>query len=133
MSGNRKLLDSLTNLRKAVDRLDEALLIPKEQNLALEGTIQRFEVVVELVWKTLQRGLKYEGIHPNTPRETMIEGFSAGWLNDEITWQELLDKRNTSSHEYLDDAFIELYYQEIIKFSPAIRKVLLFLENRFSK
>jgi nucleotidyltransferase substrate binding protein (TIGR01987 family) len=133
MSGNRKLLDSLNNLRKAVDRLDEALLIPKEQSLALEGTIQRFEVVVELVWKTLQRGLKYEGIHPNTPRETMIEGFSAGWLNDEITWQELLDKRNTSSHEYLDDAFIELYYQEIIKFSPAIRKVLLFLENRFSK
>jgi len=128
---NRKLLDSLGNLRKAVDRLEEALKIPKDQNLALEGTIQRFEVVVELVWKTLQRGLKYEGIHPSTPRETMIEGFSANWLSDEITWQELLDKRNTSSHEYLDEAFVDQYYEEIIVFSKPIKKLLEFLENRF--
>lgn len=133
MSNNRKLLDSLGNLRKAVDRLEEALEIPKEQGLAIEGTIQRFEVVVELVWKTLQRGLKYEGIHPSTPRETMIEGFAAGWLSDEIAWQELLDKRNTSSHEYLDEVFVEQYYQEIITFSAPIKEMLLFLEKRFLK
>lgn len=132
MSNPRKLLDSLGNLRKAVDKLEEALRIPKDRELVVEGTIQRFETVVELVWKTLKRGLKYEGTHPNTPRETMIEGFAAGWLSDEIVWQDLLDHRNKSSHEYLDDDFIDEYYDEIGELFTPIKVLLEFLENRYS-
>lgn len=132
MSNSRKLLDSLGNLRKAVDKLEQALKIPRDRELVVEGTIQRFETVVELVWKTLKRGLKYEGIHPNSPRETMVEGFSAGWLSGEIVWQDLLDHRNNSSHEYLDDNFIAEYYDEIgVLFIP-IKDLLLFLENKYS-
>lgn len=132
MSDPRKLLDSLGNLRKAVDKLQQALQIPKDRELVVEGTIQRFETVVELVWKTLKRGLKYEGIHPNSPRETMIEGFAAGWLSGEVVWQDLLDHRNKSSHEYLDDDFIEEYYREIGELFTPIRDLLEFLENRYS-
>lgn len=132
MSNPRKLLDSLGNLRKAVDKLEQALQIPKDRELVVEGTIQRFETVVELVWKTLKRGLKYEGIHPNSPRETMVEGFAAGWLNGEIVWQDLLDHRNKSSHEYLDDDFIDEYYDEIGELFTPIKVLLEFLENRYS-
>jgi nucleotidyltransferase substrate binding protein (TIGR01987 family) len=131
MSNPRKLLESLSNFRKAVDKLEQALQIPKDRELIVEGTIQRFETVVELVWKTLNRGLKYEGIHPNSPRETMIEGFSAGWLSGEIVWQDLLDHRNKSSHEYLDDAFVEEYYNEIKELFTPIQELLEFLENRY--
>jgi len=132
-SSERKLLDSLGNLRSAYDKLESALLIERDRELVVEGTIQRFETVVELVWKTLKRALKYEGIHPNTPRETMQEGFSANWLSGEIIWQDLLDRRNKSSHEYLDEDFIEEYYDEIRdEFAGPIKELLLFLETRYS-
>ena len=61
----------------------------------------------------------------------MIEGFSAGWLSGEIVWQDLLDHRNKSSHEYLDDAFVEEYYNEIKELFTPIQELLEFLENRY--
>ena len=128
-----KLDDSLGNFRTAYNRLKEATEIPKDRALVAEGTIQRFEYVVELLWKTLNRALKYEGIKikPDTPRETMKEGFKAGFLHDKVTWQELLNKRNESSHEYLHEDFIDEYYDEIISLTPEIEKVLIFLEERY--
>lgn len=131
MSSKRKVEDSLENLRKATDKLESALKIPVERELVMEGTIQRFEVTVELVWKTLKRALKYEGIHPKTPRETMKKAFSAGWLNDEIVWQDLLDKRNTTSHQYLDEEFIENNYEDIQSVFPYIKELSEFLEDRY--
>jgi nucleotidyltransferase substrate binding protein (TIGR01987 family) len=133
MPDNRKLLDSLGNLRKALDKLNSALAIPNDRELVVEGTIQRFEVVVELLWKTLQRALKFEGvrINPDTPRETMKEGFAIGWLNNESIWQDLLDKRNTTSHEYLDEEFIEGNYDDIKKVAPEIVTVVELLEKRY--
>lgn len=129
-----KLNDSLQNFRNAFDRLKEASEIPKDRTLVAEGTIQRFEYVVELLWKTLNRALKYEGvkIKPDTPRETMKEGFKANLLHDEVTWQELLDKRNESSHEYLHEDFIDEYYFDIIDLIPGIEKVLDQLEKRYN-
>ena len=133
MKDNRKLLDSLGNLRKAVDKLNAALAIPNDRELVVEGTVQRFEVVVELLWKTLRRALKYEGvrINPDTPRETMKEGFAIGWLHNEPIWQDLLDKRNTTSHEYLDDELIENNYEDIKMLTPEIVVVLELLEHRY--
>lgn len=133
MADNRKLLDSLGNLRKAVDKLNSALLIPNDRELVVEGTIQRFEVVVELLWKTLKRALKFEGVRisPDTPRETMKEGFSIGWLHNEPIWQDLLDKRNTTSHQYLAEEFIEENYDDIKTVTPEIVIVLELLESRY--
>jgi len=128
-----KLDDSLQNFRSAFDRLKEATQITKDRPLVAEGTIQRFEYVVELLWKTLNRALKYEGvkIKPDTPRETMKEGFKAKLLHDKVTWQELLDKRNESSHEYLHEEFIDEYYDDVISLTPQIEKVLELLEKRY--
>jgi nucleotidyltransferase substrate binding protein (TIGR01987 family) len=135
MSDNRKLMDSLGNLRKAVDKLNSALQIPNDRELVVEGTVKRFEVVVELLWKTLKRALKFEGIRirPDTPREAMREGFAVGWLHDEPIWQDLLDKRNTTSHEYLDEEFIEENYKDIKKVTPEVVKVLELLEARYNQ
>jgi nucleotidyltransferase substrate binding protein (TIGR01987 family) len=133
MPDNRKLLDSLSNLRKATDKLNAALVIPNDRELLVEGTVQRFEVVVELLWKTLRRALKFERVRisPDTPRETMKEGFAIGWLHNEPIWQDLLDKRNTTSHEYLDEEFIENNYEDIKTVTPEIITVLELLESRY--
>lgn len=133
MADNRKLLDSLGNLRRAMDKLNKALLIPNDRELVVEGTIQRFEVVVELLWKTLRRALKFEGIrlNPDSPRETMKQGFAIGWLHNEPIWQDLLDRRNTTSHEYLDEELIENNYEDIKRVTPEITIVLELLEKRY--
>ena len=64
---DRKLLDSLENLQNAVSNLESAFEIPRDRELVFEGTIHRYEVTIELMWKTMQRALKYEGLNPKNP------------------------------------------------------------------
>ena len=127
----RKLLDSMTNLESAVSKLEDALKIPKDRELVVEGTIQRFEYTIELMWKTLKRALEHEGIHPKTPRETLREAFRIGWLEDNDAWMDMLDQRNTTSHVYLHEELAEDNYEDIKKVTPMLRATLDFLLKRY--
>ena len=71
----RKVDDSLANLKKAMDRLREALEVPRTDPLVVEGTIQRFEFVIEIFWKALRRALEYS---QNTERE--LETGICRWM-----------------------------------------------------
>lgn len=128
----RKLRDSLENLRNAVANLESALRIPRDRELVYEGTIHRYEVTIELMWKTMQRALKYEGISTKTPRETLVEAFKAGWIDDEKLWLDMVQYRNTTSHEYLHEDLIEESYDDVVKVAPTIGLQLTFLEQRYS-
>ncbi len=127
----RKLQDSLGNLEKALAKLESALLIPRDRELVVEGTIQRFEYVIELMWKTLKRALEFEGVHPKTPRESVKEAFKIDWLDDEDEWHDMLDSRNTTSHNYLDEELAEDNYDDIVNVTPIIRKTFDFLRARY--
>lgn len=128
----RKLTDSITNLQNAVTNLESALKVPRNRELVFEGTIHRYEVTIELMWKTMQRALKYEGIKAKTPRETLVEAFKAGWIDDEKLWLDMVQHRNTTSHEYLAEELLEESYEDVVKVAPIIRNQLSFLEDRYS-
>lgn len=128
----RKVEDSLANLGKAMDRLREALEVPRTSPLVLEGTIQRFEFVIEIFWKALKRALEYEGIVVKTPRESLKQAFAAGWPHDETAWLDMLDSRNTTSHLYLHEDLIEEAYDDIRKNFPELEKTYQFLRDRYS-
>jgi nucleotidyltransferase substrate binding protein (TIGR01987 family) len=127
----RKVDDSLANLKKAIDRLREALEVPRTDPLVVEGTIQRFEFVIEIFWKALKRALEYEGIVVKTPRESLKQAFAAGWLSDETAWLDMLDTRNTTSHLYLHEDLVEEAYDDIIKNFPALERTYQFLRDRY--
>jgi nucleotidyltransferase substrate binding protein (TIGR01987 family) len=129
----RKVHDSLTNLEAAVGKLEDALEIPKDRELVVEGTIQRFEYTIELMWKTLKRALDYEGIHPKSPRETLREAFQIGWLDDNDVWMDMLDQRNTTSHVYLHEELAEDNYEDIKEVTPFLRATLDFLLERYRR
>lgn len=129
----RKLLDSLKNLQNAVTNLEKALKIPRDRELVFEGTIHRYEVTIELMWKTMQRALKYEGLKTTTPRETLVAAFKAGWIHDEKLWLDMVQHRNTTSHEYLAEELLEDSYDDVIKVTPTIRAQLDFLEARYAE
>ena len=128
----RKLQDSLANLEKAISNLEKAVAIPKDRELVVEGTIQRFETAIELFWKTLKRSLEFEGLNPKTPRDSEKEAFKIGWLHDEQVWLDMLDSRNTTSHQYLDEELIENNYEDVKKVTPTLRSVLADLHKRYA-
>ncbi|MDA9538788.1 MULTISPECIES: HI0074 family nucleotidyltransferase substrate-binding subunit [Bradyrhizobium] len=128
----RKLKDSLNNLESAVSNLERAITIPRDRELVFEGTIHRFEVTIELMWKTLKRALEYEGLQPKTPRETLKEAFRIGWLNDETVWIDMLEHRNTTSHQYLAEELLEENYDDVVKVTPILRSTLDFLKARYA-
>ena len=71
----RKLQDGLANLERAMANLERAVTLPKEQELVLECTIQRFETKIEIFWNVLKRALEFEGLVIKTPRESLKGAF----------------------------------------------------------
>lgn len=106
-----------------MSRLEEALAIAPDAPLAVDGTIQRFEFVFELFWKTLRRFLIEEGEQPSTPRETLRAAFAAGWIKDERAWLELLDARNETTHTYDEEKAREVY-EAVKREMPALQATL---------
>lgn len=111
-------------------RLSEAL--EEEANpLAVDGTIQRFDFVIELFWKTLKRLLELEGIQAFTPRETLQAAYTAHWLEDEILWLQMLNDRNKTSHIYNAEMAYKIY-QNIKVYYPELNSTYNFLKDRFA-
>lgn len=126
-----KLRDSLENLNRALIKLESALNTPRERELVIEGTIQRFEFVIELFWKTLKRALEYEGIQTKTPRESLKAAYAAGWIENEDAWLELLDLRNSTSHLYLHPELLEDHYEQIKLRFPELQAAFALLKRRY--
>lgn len=118
----------MTNLEKALSRLNDALQIPNPDQLYIDGTIQRFEFTLELFWKTLKRLLAVEGIETDTPKATLKEAFQIGWLHDESAWLQMLQDRNLTSYVYDETIAI---FQDIKKYFPEMQQVFKELKQRF--
>lgn len=116
-----RLSQRLENLGRALDRLDEALAVPSDAPLAVDGTIQRFEFTFELVWKALKDALAAEGVEVVTPKATLRAAYRVGWIDDEAAWLDMLDDRNLSSHVYREEAAVEIYAR-VRKNAPRIRE-----------
>jgi len=97
------------NFDRAVVLLREPLEAGAE-NLSLlekEGIVQRFEIALELAWKTLKDYLEQQGlvIAPITPRNVIKEAFAAKILRDGQVWIDMLNHRNLLSHTYDREVF----------------------------
>lgn len=124
-----KISWSLKNLQNALKRLGEALQENPSNELIVDGTIQRFEFVIELFWKTLKRLLEREGIHTSTPKETLKKAYASNWLKDETIWLEMLYDRNQMSHLY-DEAKAKEIYQHIQIYFPVLETTFEFLKKK---
>jgi nucleotidyltransferase substrate binding protein (TIGR01987 family) len=117
-----KIQQSLNNLERALARLKEALCEPASNSLVIDGTIQRFEFVIELFWKAFKRILDREGIQVSTPRESIKQAYQVGWIEDEDAWLEMLRDRNETSHVY-DEATAQRIYESIKRNFVALERV----------
>lgn len=104
MSQDLRWKQRYQHFERAVSLLHEPIArgIDGLSDLEKEGTIQRFEMAVELAWKTLKDFLEHEGktLEPVTPRSVIKEAFAAQIIDDGQVWIDLLDHRNLLSHSY---------------------------------
>jgi nucleotidyltransferase substrate binding protein (TIGR01987 family) len=96
-SALRQLSDSLN---ASLGRVGEALAVPADRPLAVDGTIQRVEFTFELFWKTVRRLLAQQGVETNSPKAVLQHAYRLGWLDDEQRWLKLLEDRDLTSHTY---------------------------------
>ncbi len=120
---------SLEELKRAVARLGEALALPPDTELLVDGTIQRFEFSIELYWKTLGQILEAEGRRTGTPRATLREAFRAGLITNQREWLGLLNTRNATSHTY-DQELANRVVKAVRRRFPIMRDTLAVLEAR---
>ena len=85
------------NFRRAVALLHEPIDrgLSALSTLEQEGTVHRFEVALELAWKTLKDYLEHESfvIEPVTPRNVIKEAFAARILGDGQLWIDMLNQK----------------------------------------
>ena len=105
------LLLVIGKLEKALLRLKDATE-QAEGELEKDGTIQRFEFTVELLWKTFKIVLQYNGIDCSSPRNCVKEAFKSGLLEDDEVILDMLEDRNKSSHIY-DEQVSEEIFQRV--------------------
>ena len=122
----------MSNLENALLRLKEALDEPKHNTLIIDATIQRFEFVIELYWKTLKRLLVAQGIEATTPKEVLKKAYAAEWLKNETAWLQMLNDRNETSHIYNEKKAKEIY-QHIKNNFPELQNTFDFLKKHFLK
>lgn len=85
-------------LREAVERNKAEEL----DQLAKEGMIQRFELCVELAWKTMKDYLESQNVvfSQITPRAVLKESVAGRLISDGESWMSALDARSKMSHTY---------------------------------
>ncbi len=90
--------------------------------------IQSFEVCFELAWKVLKDYLNSNGINVYLPKEVIKEAFSAEVIKDGQIWIDMLNARNSTSHEYNLDkiqaiisSISDVYFDELTRFSKQVR------------
>jgi nucleotidyltransferase substrate binding protein (TIGR01987 family) len=106
---DRVLKQLFDDLGRSLDRLGEALTIPEDEPLAIDGTIQRFEFTFDLFWKAVRRLLARQGIEANSPKAVLQQAYRLGWLDDEQAWLDMLNDRNLTSHTYREPLALEIY------------------------
>ena len=130
----RELRDRLNSLQRAYERLKEVLAVdPKENEIALDAAIQRFEFTFELSWKTVKRFAEFFNAGEcNSGRSCIKLAYRLGWIDDEEKWLSLLEARNLTSHTYNEGIAWEVY-ETVRSEHPVFEKLILSLKAELEK
>lgn len=126
----KKVKQTMDSLEKALSNLEEALLVESPSAIVRDGTIKRFELVIELFWKAFKRLLAQESIYTNTPKESFKQAYYVGWIKNEEAWLQLIEDRNLSTHTYNEENANHII-DNLKKNVPALRETFEILKKHF--
>jgi nucleotidyltransferase substrate binding protein (TIGR01987 family) len=99
----------LEDFEKILTKLDEVLRLEKTE-INRDSAIRRFEIAVDLAWKTLKTYLEeYKGIICRSPKGCFREAFSQGIINYDDYWIKIIGFRNQAANLYSETLADKIY------------------------
>lgn len=98
----KKLDERKSDFCRALNRLEEALKKDLNDDIIIDGIIQRFEFTFEQSWKVMKLYLEDQGIldEAMSPRSTIKCAYRHKLIDDGNVWIEMMLDRNRTSHMY---------------------------------
>lgn len=127
-----RLKHKINQLNKSVNDFNKSLKIdttgmaPEVIDTIKSGQVQKFEIVVDLLWKTFKLFLfEINGIDVNSPKKAIKAYFQAEECTyDDYEWLiRMIDMRNKLSHIYDAEKF-EKIHAEIFAANKVINRIV---------
>jgi nucleotidyltransferase substrate binding protein (TIGR01987 family) len=119
----QKIEDKMQKLERALNRLEFMISKGIDKDRAyVDSSIQRFEIVFELVWKTLKAFLEYEGKETAYPRQAFELAYQGKLIGEEAVWLQMMKDRNETSHIY-DESRADEIYQNITNYIHILKEL----------
>ena len=96
------------SFKKSLTRLEEILQEEKTMTVR-DAAIKRFELTVELAWKSIQQFLRKQNIICRSPKECLSEAFKFGLIADNPAWLKMMADRNETVHTYNEETAEKIY------------------------
>jgi nucleotidyltransferase substrate binding protein (TIGR01987 family) len=110
------------DFQKILIKLEEVLNLEKT-DINRDSAIQRFEIAVDLGWKTLKSYLEEsKGIICKSPKGCLREAFSQEIIDYDDYWIKIVDFRNQTIHIY-NEEFANKIYNELPKILEYLKKL----------
>ena len=120
---------NLKSLEKALLQLSDALE-ESESPIVRDACLQRFEFCYELLWKTLKIFLEeIHGVRAVSPRQVFKEAFALSIIDEELTFVEMIESRNTLAHTYNEEQAMKIYVK-CADYLKAMKNVLAQLNKQ---
>ena len=120
---------NLKSFEKALLQLGDALE-ESESPIVRDACLQRFEFSYELLWKTLKIFLEeIHGVRAVSPRQEFKEAFALSIIDEELTYVEMIEFRNTLSHTYNEEQAAKIYVK-CADYLKAMNSVLALLNKQ---
>lgn len=120
---------NLKSFEKALLQLGDALE-ESESPIVRDACLQRFEFCYELLWKTLKVFLEdMHGVRAVSPRQVFKEAFALSIIDEELTFVEMIESRNTLAHTYNEEQATKIYVK-CAAYLEAMKNVLAQLNKQ---
>lgn len=124
---NERVKELLNNYQKTFNNLQQAIE-QSDDDLTIDGTIKRFELLYELSWKLMRSYLADLGIIVNNPRDTFKNAFQNELINNQEIWLEMIEDRNRLVHTYTfeesREIFMKIKTKYIEEFDFLLKEIL---------
>ena len=106
----KKLDERKNDYFNALNRLEDALKKDLDDDIIIDGIIQRFECTFEQAWKVMKLYLEDQGILDEAlaPRSTIKCAYKHKLIDDGDIWIEMMLDRNRTSHMYDESTAVSI-------------------------
>lgn len=135
-SNYKKALNKLSSAVKTVedqlDYMNDTENLDDDDELLLEGLIQRFEYTQELAWNVMKDYAIYQGYSDIAGSRDAIRKAFAMEIIDDKSWMNTIEDRNRTSHLYnqaivheIIDTIIEVYHPLFCAFEQKMSEIIV--------